>query len=343
MATLGFDGSWRRKRWFRGLAGPWRHGASRQSRVLVVAGGVIVLAFVLMAVFAPQIARYDPTEINPEDARLPPSAEHWFGTSKLGFDIWSQAVWGARIALQVVIASTVLGILIAVPLGLLSGYRGGKLDQSLVLAMDAVYAFPGLLLAIVIQSLFKPAEIADRLEAWIAASGGVAHAAKWIVANPAASGFRYLDETPVLGVALAISVVYVPQYFRVIRNHVVSVKSETFVEAARAIGAPDRVVVSRYVFLNVVSSVPVILTLNAADAILTLAGLGFLGYGLPPPTPEWGYNLSKAADEITFSPPIWWTSVFPGLMIVALVLGVTLLGEGLNDVYNPLLREKKEG
>lgn len=311
---------------FRGLATPWTHGASRQSRALVVAGGVIVLAFVLMAVFAPQLAKFDPTEIS-SDVRQAPSAKHPFGTNKLGMDIWSQAVWGARIAIQVVLASTLLGILIAVPLGLLSGYRGGKLDQALVLAMDAVYAFPGLLLAIVIQSLFKPGEIADSLHPL----------------NPLGALLRYLEATPVLGVALAISVVYVPQYFRVIRNHVVSVKSEAFVEAARAIGAPDRVIVSRYVFANVISSVPVILTLNAADAILTLAGLGFLGYGLPPPTPEWGYNLSKAADEITFSPPIWWTSVFPGLMIVALVLGVTLLGEGLNDVYNPLLREKKEG
>jgi peptide/nickel transport system permease protein len=148
------------------------------------------------------------------------------------------------------------------------------------------------------------------------------------------------DFAPVVAVALSISVVYIPQYFRVIRNHVVSVKEEPFVEAARAIGAKPRVIMGRYIFFNVVQSVPVILTLNAADAILTLASLGFLGYGLPPPTPEWGYNLSRSASEILLDPPYWWTSVFPGLMIVTLVLGITLLGEGINDIWNPLLREK---
>lgn len=294
------------------LARPWREGAGLQAKILFVGGAVITLGFVVMAIFAPLIARYDPTQLT-TDYRQPPSAAHWFGTSRLGFDIWSQAVFGARIAIEVVLVSTAIAVLVAVPLGLFSGYVGGAWDRVLVLTMDSLYAFPGLLIAIIISSIVHPE--------------------KWL-------GFLGKDIAPILSVSLAISVVYVPQYFRVVRNHVVSVKQEPFVEAARAIGATRRSILARYVFLNVVSSIPVILTLNAADAILTLAALGFLGYGLPPPTPEWGYNLSRAASEITLTPPIWWTSVFPGAMIVLLVLGITLLGEGINDIWNPLLREK---
>lgn len=298
---------------WRSIRRPWAENAGWQSRALFISGAILTLAFVLMAIFAPMLANSDPTAIGP-DRRDPPSAAHPFGTSRLGFDIWSQAVFGARIALQVVFASTIFAVLLAVPLGLFSGYVGGRWDRVLVLAMDSIYAFPGLLVAIIISSIVRPQRFFEPL------------------------GFE--DAAPVLAVALSISVVYIPQYFRVIRNHVVAVKEEPYVEAARAIGAKPRTIVSRYVFFNVVQSVPVILTLNAADAILTLAALGFLGYGLPAPTPEWGYNLSRAASEISLSPPIWWTSVFPGLMIVLLVLGVTLLGEAINDIWNPLLKEK---
>lgn len=298
---------------WRCVARPWTEGAGWQSKALFVSGLTITLLFVLVALLAPLIATHDPTSLT-EDRRAPPSREHLFGTSRLGFDIWSQAVFGARIALQVVLVSTILAALLAVPLGLFSGYVGGRWDRALVLVMDSLYAFPGLLVAIIVASIVRPQRLFDPL--------------------------GLTDLGPVLAVALSVSVVYIPQYYRVIRNHVVAVKEEPYVEAARAIGARPRTIVGRYVFFNVVQSVPVILTLNAADAILTLAALGFLGYGLPPPTPEWGYNLSRAASEIALSPPIWWTSVFPGLMIVLLVLGITLLGEAINDIWNPLLKEK---
>lgn len=298
---------------WRHIRRPWRESAGWQSKAFFVTGLILTGLFVLMAIFAPMLAKADPTKLGP-DRREPPSLDHPFGTSRLGFDIWSQAVFGARIALQVVLASTLFAVILAVPLGLFSGYIGGRWDRILVLTMDSLYAFPGLLVAIIITSIVHPERFFEPL--------GLKGAA------------------PVLAVALSISVVYIPQYFRVIRNHVVAVKEEPYVEAARAIGAKPRTIVTRYVFFNVVQSVPVILTLNAADAILTLAALGFLGYGLPAPTPEWGYNLSRAQSELTLSPPIWWTSVFPGLMIVLLVLGVTLLGEAINDIWNPLLKEK---
>jgi peptide/nickel transport system permease protein len=173
-----------------------------------------------------------------------------------------------------------------------------------VLIMDALFAFPYLLLAIVIAFL-----LSDKFG------------------------------QGVLTAAIAISVVYVPQYFRVVRNHVISVREESYVEAARALGAKPRTVIRRYVLQNVIQSVPVIATLNAADAILTLAALGFLGYGIQPTdAAEWGYDLQRAIADAGAG--IWWTGLFPGLAIVALVTGLTLLGEGLNDVLNPVLRRR---
>jgi peptide/nickel transport system permease protein len=126
----------------------------------------------------------------------------------------------------------------------------------------------------------------------------------------------------------------------VIRNHTLSVKQEPFVEAARSLGAKPRTVIGRYVFFNVVQSVPVIFTLNAADAVLTLAGLGFLGYGVQPTdAAEWGYDLQRAVADAGAG--IWWTALYPGLAIVLAVTGLTLVGEGLNDVYNPTLRRRR--
>jgi ABC-type dipeptide/oligopeptide/nickel transport system permease subunit len=217
--------------------------------------------------------------------------------------VLARIIDGGRLALAVVLFSTLLAMLIGVPLGLLSGYRGGKLDRVLVTVMDAVYVFPPLLLAIIVAFL---------LQAYFAP--GVPSA------------------------AAAVGVVYVPQYFRVVRNHTLSVKQEPYVEAARSLGAKESTVISRYVLFNVIQSVPVIFTLNAADAVLTLASLGFLGYGVQPPTPEWGYDISQAIIDITSG--VWWTALWPGIAIITLVTALTLVGEGLNDVINPLLRAR---
>ena len=166
-------------------------------------------------------------------------------------------IWGSRTAIEVVVLAVVLSLLVGVPLGLISGYVGGRLDRVLVLIMDALFAFPYLLLAIVIAFL-----LSDTIGQGI------------------------------FSAAIAITVVYIPQYFRVVRNHVICVREESYVEAARALGAPRRTIIGRYVFFNVIQNVPVIATLNAADAILTLAALGFLGYGIQPTeAAEWGYDL----------------------------------------------------
>jgi peptide/nickel transport system permease protein len=141
----------------------------------------------------------------------------------------------------------------------------------------------------------------------------------------------------VLNAAIALSIVYIPQYYRVVRNHTVSVKTELFVEAAQAMGASTWTVLTRYLFLNVVQSVPVLFTLNAADAILMLASLGFLGLGLPDEVPEWGYDLRQALDGLSTG-GIWWTTLFPGLAMTLMVVGLSLLGEGLNTLLNPTQR-----
>jgi peptide/nickel transport system permease protein len=141
-----------------------------------------------------------------------------------------------------------------------------------------------------------------------------------------------------LNAAIALSISYVPQYYRVVRNHTVSVKNELFIEAAQAMGASTQTVLSRYLFLNVIQSVPVLFTLNAADAILVLGGLGFLGLGLPEQTPEWGHDLRLALDALPTG--IWWTALFPGLAMTLMVVGLSLVGEGLSEVINPRWRRE---
>jgi oligopeptide/dipeptide ABC transporter ATP-binding protein len=283
----------------RRLIGRWR-AAGTTSRRLLIAGAVITGAFALIALLAPLLAPYGQAAHDaPQLAR--PSLDHIFGTTNLRFDVLSRVIYGARLAFEVVLASTGFALVIGVPLGLVSGYSGGRLDRALVLVMDALYAFPSLLLAIV---------AAFALQRWV--GPGV----------PAA--------------ALSISVIYIPQYFRVVRNHTLSVREEAFVDAARAMGAPKRVIITRYVAANVLQSVPVIFTVNAADAVLTLAALGFLGYGVPLRTAEWGFDIGNAISDVGTG--AWWTSLFPGLAIVSLVTGMSLLGEGINDILNPRLR-----
>jgi peptide/nickel transport system permease protein len=276
----------------------------------VLWGGIVLtLIFIALALFAPLISPYEFDEYRTASGerfgkQQHPSADHLFGTNVLGTDVLARVIFGARTALEVVILAVFFSLAVGLPLGLVSGYYGGRLDRILVLVMDSLFAFPYLLLAIVVAFL-----LSDKI------GRGVFTA------------------------AVAISVVYIPQYFRVVRNHVISVREESYVEAARALGAKPRTVIGRYVLQNVIQNVPVIATLNAADAILTLAALGFLGYGIQPTdAAEWGYDLQRAIGDAGAG--IWWTGLFPGLAIVTLVTGLTLLGEGLNDVLNPVLRRR---
>ena len=270
---------------------------------LLVVGLVLTIIFILIALFSPLLQAIgliqDPTDILSNYPLQAPSSGHWFGTNVRGYDVFSRTLFGARAALSVVFLATGLSLVIGVPLGLISGYLGGKIDRVLLFLMDTLYTLPGLLLSVAL--------------AFVLGRG-------------------------IVNVAIAVSIAYIPQYFRVVRNQTASVKNELFIEAARAIGASPSRILSKYLFFNVVQSVPVLFTLNAADAILVLGGLGFLGLGLPEEVPEWGHDLKEALADL--STGIWWTTLFPGLAMTTMVVGLSLLGEGLSEIFNPLSRKR---
>lgn len=281
-------------------------------RGMLVAGLVITGVFLFTAIFAPLLAPYRFNQLRGEGgafgAQQAPNAEHLLGTTVGGYDVLSRVIWGAQTGILVIVLAVALSIFAGVLLGLVSGYFGGWLDRVLVVICDAIYAFPSLLLAIVMS---------------IVISGGRSNLLGGIFAA-----------------AISITVVFIPQYFRVIRAETVRIKSEAYVESARVLGASNTRIMFRHVLRNATRTLPLIVTLNASEAILTLAGLGFLGFGIEPTSAaEWGFDLNKALSDVTSG--IWWTSVFPGVAIVLSVLGVTLVGESLNDLADPRLRGRR--
>jgi peptide/nickel transport system permease protein len=281
-------------------------------RGMLVAGLTLTGIFLLTALFAPLIAPYGFAQLRDDNgtfgAQNPPSAEHLLGTTVGGYDVLSRVIWGAQTGLGVIVLALLLSIFAGVALGLVSGYFGGWLDRVLVVICDAIYAFPTLLLAIVMS---------------IAISGG--QSSLW---------------GGIFAAAVSITVVFIPQYFRVIRAETVRIKSEAYVESAKVVGTGNARIMFRHVLRNATRTLPLIVTLNASEAILTLAGLGFLGFGIEPTSAsEWGIDLNKALSDV--SSGIWWTSIPPGLAIVLTVLGVTLVGESLNDLADPRLRGRR--
>ena len=220
------------------------------------------------------------------------------GTNNLGFDVFSRVLYGSRTVLIISIIAAIFSAVVGIPIGLFSGYFAGKLDRILSLIMDSIYSFPGLILAIVLAAMLGPG---------------------------------------IINISLAIAVIYVPTYFRIVRGQVLSVKEELYVEAARSIGAKSRTILTRYIFPNVIASVVVVFSLNVADAILIEAGLSYLGLGLPPDLPDWGIDLSKGKNFIPLG--VWWIVTFPGLMITLVALSFTMIGEGLSEILNPRLKE----
>ena len=281
-------------------------------RGMLVTGLALTALFVLLALLAPLIAPYGWAQQSVDGVAFgtqqAPNATNLLGTTVSGFDVLSRVIWGAQTALFVIATAILCSIFLGIALGLVSGYFGGWLDRILVVLCDAIYAFPSLLLAIVMSIVISRGQST--------LFGGI------------------------LATALSITVVFVPQYFRVIRAEVVRVRSEPFVEAARVIGVPTRGILVRHVLRNSVRSLPVVVTLNASEALLTLAGLGFLGFGIEATSAaEWGYDLNRSVADVTSG--IWWTSVFPGVAIVLVVLGITLVGESLNDLSDPRLRQRR--
>jgi len=265
---------------------------------LVLFGAIIVASIIIMTLIAPWIRPHDPSAIEIGPPLSPPSLQFPFGTTDMGGDMLSRVISGGGIMLQVAALSVIICLAAGAPLGLFSSYVGGITDRVFCLIMDSVYAFPSLVLAIAIAAMLGKG---------------------------------------VVNMALSIAVVYVPSYFRVIRSQVLSIKEMSYVEAARAVGAKSGTILFRYILPNVVPSIVVILTVNFADAILTAAGLTFIGLGVPVDVPDWGWDLTNGRRLLNSG--AWWVITFPGLMVILLALGFTFMGEGLSELLNPRLED----
>ncbi|HKY50707.1 MAG TPA: ABC transporter permease [Candidatus Limnocylindria bacterium] len=223
----------------------------RNPRMIV--GGAIILAWIFAAVFAPFVAPYPPKTVNVLDALLPPSPQHWLGTDDLGRDVLSRVIWGARVSLWVGAISVSIGLLVGTSLGLAAGYLGGKFDLLIMRGIDALLAFPALILAIGITSALGP-----KIE----------------------------------NAMIAIGIVAIPAYARLTRGQVLAVRAREYIVAARTIGATRFRIVLRHIFPNVMNALIVQATLSTAFAILAEAALSFLGLGAQPPEPSWGQDIN---------------------------------------------------
>lgn len=264
----------------------------------ILIGAAIVAAIAIMTATSPWIRPYDPIAINVGPILSPPSAQFPLGTNHLGQDMLSRVYSGGAIMFQVAVLSVIVCLVVGVPIGLFASYLGGYTDKVASLVMDSIYAFPGLVLAIAIAAMLGPG---------------------------------------VVNMALSIAVVYVPSYFRIIRSQVLTIKELPYVEAATIMGAKSRTTLFRYILPNVIPSIVAVATINFADAVLTSAGLTFVGLGLPVSTPDWGWDLTYGRRLLPSG--AWWVIAFPGLMVVLLALGFTMMGEGLSELFNPRLQK----
>jgi len=259
--------------------------------------GATLLAFeIFLALAAPWIVPFDPYKQNPKAALQAPSREHWFGTDDTGRDLLSRVIYGTRISLRVGLISVGIGGSIGITLGIIAGYRGGFVDNVIMRAMDLLLAFPGILLALAIIAILGPS---------------------------------------LFNVMIAVGISAIPSYTRVARGATLALRDRDFVVGARAIGARDARITMKYILPNVLPPLIVLATLGIAGAILTAAGLSFIGLGAVPPTPEWGAILTLGRKYINQA---WWYTTFPGLAIMVTVLGINMLGDALRDALDPRLR-----
>ena len=257
---------------------------------------IIIVLFVVIAIFANQIAPY-PLEgagkTNADNSLLTPSSEHLLGTDKLGRDLLSRIIIGARPALIVPMGVVFFAILIGTPLGALAGYKGGWIDEVIMRITDLFLAFPSLLLAMAITSALG----------------------------------RGLDKA-----AIALVVSWWPWYTRIARGVAVSLRERYFVEAAQAVGVSDAVIIFRHILPNTISPILIQATVDLGTVILAMGGLAFLGLGTQPPSPDWGLMVSEGRELILNQ---WWVATFAGLAIFIVVLAFNLLGDTLRDIFDP--------
>jgi peptide/nickel transport system permease protein len=269
-------------------------------------GGTLVSIFLLAALFGPVLAPFGPLTQTDDAQYVSPSGEHYLGTDKLGRDVYSRVLYGARTSLLIAIGAMVFALTIAVPLGLLTGYAGGWWDTLVMRGVDIMLAFPSILLAIIFMVALDPT--------------------RFDLPSETQNFLRFLLLTFVIGL------VNVPSFTRVIRASVMTEREKDYVTASRALGAgPVRITMAR-ILPNILGPIIVITTLGFGTAILEAAGLGFLGLGPQPDSPEWGTALNQARQQFVRAP---WVAYAPGLSIVAVVLGFNLLGDKLRDKLDP--------
>lgn len=259
-------------------------------------GAIIILFYIFMAVFAPLLAPYNPYEIQLENRLMPPSFDHWMGTDDKGRDILSRILYGARLSMGVGFAAVLFGAFFGIIFGLVAGYYGKWVDSVIMRLMDVMLAFPGILLALAIIAALGPS---------------------------------------LINVTIAVGAFSVPLFARIVRGSTLEVKQLEYIDAIRSLGANDFTIIFKHVFPNILSPIIVQGTLRLATAILSAAGLSFLGLGAQPPSPEWGTMLSSGRDFLFSAPYI---ALFPGLAISILVLGFNLFGDGLRDALDPRMK-----
>ncbi len=256
----------------------------------------LIAVVLLVAVIGPTFAPYDPLKPTPLDRLQGPSEAHLFGTDSLGRDIFSRVIYGARISILIGLISVSISLLPGTLLGLVAGYFGGRADSLIMRLMDMLLAFPAILLAIFITAILGPS----------------------------------LPNTMV-----AVGIVYIPHYARIVRASVLSLKEQLFVQAIAHLGGGHARILGRHILPNALPPIIVYATLGMGTAVLQAAALGFLGLGAQPPQPEWGAMLSEGRQYIQIAPHV---AAFPGAAILVLVLGFNLFGDGLRDVLDPSLR-----
>ncbi|TDO87807.1 peptide/nickel transport system permease protein [Halanaerobium saccharolyticum] len=276
---------------------PWFEAWRRllQSKIGIAGLGIIVF-LIVVAALAPVLAPYDPIKTDILARYRAPSSEHLLGTDGLGRDILSRIIYGSRISLQVGLLSVALALVFGVSFGLIAGFYGGKLDMAIMRFMDIMLAFPSILLAIGIVAILGP---------------------------------------QLKNAMIAIGIINVPRFARIVRSSVLSIKESEYISAARALGAGDLRIIFKHLLPNAMAPLIVQTTLSIATAILEAAALSFLGLGAQPPSPEWGAMLSDARSSLQKAP---WVATFPGLAIIFGVLGFNLLGDGLRDALDPKMK-----
>ncbi len=270
-------------------------GKLRRNKVALV-GGVLILVYVLSALFAPVLFPGNPSAPNLIKSLESPTLRDPLGTDELGRSILGRIIYGSRISLIIAVGVVFVGIVFGIPLGLISGYYGGKIDFGIQRLTDTLLAFPGFLLALALVSVL-----------------GVG----------------------IKNTVISIGISMVPLYIRLVRGCVLSVREEDYVEAARAVGTRDVIILLRHILPNVMVPITVQTSLSMGTAILFAAGLGFLGIGVQPPTPEWGAMLGSARSYLFHAPHV---ATFPGIAIFVAVLSFNLLGDGLRDALDPRFR-----